>query len=191
MAALSAVEDRLLEEMGAALRTSSGQSLVREVAPLPGPWSLETLRRVLQAAPAVYVLWLGARAQSGSALAVDARWGVYVIASHASGADRRRRGDARQIGAYEMIERIAPRLHGCDVPEHGTVRLERLESLVNDATFQLGASVYQATVAIPFEVPLGTDLAALDDFETLYVTYDLDTSQDAEPEAEDDVTMPQ
>lgn len=192
MAALSTIEDRLLEELREALSNSSGQSLVREVAPLPGPWSLETLRRVLQAAPAVYVLWLGARAEPGNALAVDARWGVYVIASHASGADRRRRGDAQQIGAYEMVERIAPRLHGCDVSEHGTVRLERLESLVNDATFQLGASVYQATVAIPhLEVPLGVSAADLDAFETFHATYDLDTSQDAEPEAEDDVAMPQ
>lgn len=187
----SGIEDYLIGELDQALRDSSGEPLVRQVAPLPGPWSMETLRQVLDRAPAVYLLWLGGRGQGGNQLAVDARWGVYAIANHASGADRRRRGDAQQIGAYEMLERAAPRLHGLDVPDRGGVVVDRLESLVNDATFQLGASVYQATVTIPnLVLPLGATEADFDDFATFHATYDLDTTQDAEPEAEDDVTMP-
>lgn len=53
-------------------------STVRKVDSLPGTWSIDLLRQVLQTAPAVYVAFLGGGAARGGEVAtINARFAAY------------------------------------------------------------------------------------------------------------------
>ena len=182
MGIIAAIEDALLAEIGAALG-----SAVRKTGSLPGGWTLDALQRALQFAPGAYVAFQGAKPGAGQGHH-DGRFTVYAVSKGASESDRRR-GNARVIGAYDMLERLLPRLSVLTVPDIGSIRIAGVENLFRDAMFELGGTVYGINLELPnmpFEYV--ADLASLDDFVTFDARYDLDTTQDGEPLAEDTVT---
>ena len=182
MPILAAIEDALLAEVDAALGNT-----IRRRDSLPGGWTLDTLRRALQFAPGAYVAFQGAKPGARQGYH-DGRFTVYVVSKGASESGRRR-GNARVIGAYDMLERLLPRLSVLTVPDIGSIRIAGIENLFRDAMFDLGGTVYGINLELPnMPFDYAADLASLDDFVTFDARYDLDTTQDGELLAEDTVT---
>ena len=182
MGSIATVEDAILAEVDAALGNT-----IRSRDTLPGGWTMDTLQRALQFAPGVYVAFQGL-AQAQTPGHYDGRFSVYVVVKGAVEADRRR-GNARVIGAYDILELLLPRLDGLTVSGIGTLRVRGVDNLFRDAMFDLGGTVYGINLALgnmPFEYQ--ADMSTLDDFVTFDAVYDLDPAQDGEPAAEDHVT---
>lgn len=174
-------------------RTALGTA-VRKVDSLPGAWSVDLLRQVLQTAPAVYVAFLGGTAanRAGDAATINGRIGVYVCVNHALEAQRRL-GTPQVIGAYDMIERLVPALHNLTVPDICTLRLVSIDNLFGDVTQELGGSVYGIVLEAPNLVfGYTADLATLDSFITFHSEIDSTLADAADnPRAIDNVTLPQ
>ncbi len=182
MGVISTIEDALLTVVGSTLGTT-----VRRKESLPGGWTHDMLSRALQYSPGVYACFQGGRRGVGDGYQTG-RFTVYAVAKGAREAERRR-GNARVIGAYEMLEFLLPVLDGLQVPDIGTMEVTGIDNLFRDAMFDLGGTVYGISLAMG-NMPLDylTDTAALDDFVTFDATYDIDTTQDGEPVAEDQLT---
>ncbi len=182
MGVISTIEDALL----AAVETALG-STVRKKESLPGGWTSDMLTRALQASPGVYAAFQGGRRGAGDGYQ-SGRFTVYVVAKGAREAERRR-GNSRVIGVYEMLELLLPPLDGLAIPDIGTMEVTGIDNLFRDAMFDLGGTVYGIGLTLP-NMPFDylTDTTSLDDFITFDATYDIDTTQDGEPVAEDQVT---
>jgi phage gp37-like protein len=165
-----AIEDHVLALMRTAVSTH-----VRACESLPGPWTEQTLRQTLRSTPGVYLAFDGGPAarSAGDALSIASRWWVYVVTAHASGERARRRGDGLQIGAYELLEVLAPLLHGHVVPDAGAITVDSIDNAFADNTDAVGVAIY----AIGFTLPLGfvfaPELASLDRFETFGAAWDV------------------
>ena len=185
---LGTVEDAIIQAVKNAL-----QGKIRLVDSLPGAWSIDTLKRILQTAPSVYVHFAGGQ-QGGDddEVYLQARFVVYFVSNQASGSKARRRGSAQQIGAYEMMQTAVPSLHGMTVNQVGSLALGQVGVEINEATFDLGATVYSATLNVnKLHWPIPVDSSALADFETYHQDYDLDPDSDDEPVHDDTVSLPQ
>lgn len=197
---ISTCEDALITRIQQLLGTK-----VRMVDSLPGDFDDETLKRLLRSVPGVFVLWTGGPSnQAGALTAIDSAWIVYVITGHASGQAARRRGDAVQAGAYELIETLVPGLNEFDLAGEGSLSLLRVENLYNGAIDKQGVAVYSLTFGQLLTMPATVDPGTLDDFLTFDAQYDIPALEtDAEhqkwldgdyttskPDAEDQVTLP-
>lgn len=167
---LAAVETALLALMRGAVANH-----VRICESLPGVWTEKTFKQVLRVVPAVYLAWDGGPAQrsAGDALSIESRWFVYVVTAHASGEKARRHGDATSIGAYELLELLAPLLHGHVVPDAGAITITGIDNAFADDTDAVGVAIY----AIGFTLPLGfvfaPELTSLASFATFDVSWDV------------------
>lgn len=181
-----AIEDDLVARIKALLGAS-----VREVDSLPGALNdPETLRALARSAPSVYLAFLGGRQRvAGDPDAyLNGVWAVYAVTAHRSGTAARRRGDGREIGAYEILQRVVPVLSGYVVQDHGTLEFQAIENLFSMQFDRQGTTVYAATFRLPMVLARETDLTALADFATYHATHTL--APDA-PVAEDEVQLPQ
>ena len=185
MGAITAVEDYLIARVKA---DALGQKL-RAVESLPGVWDAATLSQVLKSMPGVFISFLGGSGgPSGNhTAALESRWTVYAVTGHASGQAARRRGDGREIGAYEILERLVPLLHGHTIPDYGTLKLTDISNLFTDGADFRGVALYGATFTLPLAFPPVLDASALDDFTTFGAAYDL-APPDGKADAEDQVT---
>lgn len=142
MGVISDVEDHLL-----AVAEAVFGNTVRTKESIPGGWTMDTLTRALQFAPGVYAAFHGF-VSGASADCLDGRFTVYVVNKGASEANRRK-GNARVIGAYEMIELLLPRLSSMTVPEVGSLAVKGVDNLFRDAMFDLGGTVYGINLTLP------------------------------------------
>lgn len=185
--AIATVEDAMIERAKRALGFPSAQ-VVKQVETLPGGWTLDMLRRALQAAPGVYIAFLGGQSTTSGGY-VNARFAVYVV-SKGVHEDERRRGNPREIGAYETAERLVVDLDGLDIADVGTLVLRAVENVFSEAMFELGGTVY----ALTFELPnLAFGMKSIDDLAP-FVTFEADISMaagTAEPAHQILVTLPQ
>ena len=197
-----AIEDALIEVAKATLGNK-----VKAVESLPGPWDEETLKRALRLVPGIYVLFAGCAPDrpGGETTIPKWTWVVYVATGHASGEAARRRGDSQQVGAYELLEVLVPRLHGHTVPGHGTLALVRIENLFRADAERQGVTVYAVTLEMVMGFWLEADPATLDPFETFHGYVDIPPHEtppehrkwlagdqaESRPEAEDNVSLPQ
>lgn len=165
------VEDKLIAEIKAAL-TVGGQLKVRQVESLPGDWDADMLKRLLRLAPGVFVAFMGGPVNAGHAAQLDAQWAVIAITAHASGEAARRRGDSQEIGAYEILETLIPRLHGLKIAAEGTLNIVDVANLYSGQLDKQGVAVYAARFKILMALPLSLDEATLDAFETFDAKYD-------------------
>jgi phage gp37-like protein len=168
--AISAVETHLIERLKAGV---AGTRL--RVDSLPGDWDDDMLRRLYTAAPCVMVAFAGGPVpRRGSTTAtIDSSWLVYVVTSHPSGELARRRGNAQDLGAYEIIARlVVPLLHGHTVPGVGTLELTGIQDLFTGQVEKQGLAVYGCSFALPLTFQLGTD-EALADFATFFAQFDI------------------
>lgn len=158
-----AIEDALLEECKAVLG-----SRVRTVDSLPGDWDDAMLTRLASFVPAVYVAFNGGERQASQGqleARIDGRWSLIVVTGHASGQAARRRGDAVQAGAYELLAVLVPRLHGFTVPNEGTLTFVNIVNLYSGSVDSQGLAVYVATFSVPMTLGNPLDESTLDDFE--------------------------
>jgi phage gp37-like protein len=163
MSVIRQVEDALLAEVDAALADT-----VRVKQTLGGSWTLDALKRALQTSPGVYAAFLGARqvGRNTESSGIDGRFAVYIVAK-ASSDPIRRRGTPHEIGAYDMLERLAPRLGGLTVPGVGSCELTAIENLFRDALFDVGGTVYGLMLTLPrMPLPPALDTTVLDNFAT-------------------------
>ena len=186
MSIIKAVEADILHQISETL-----VNCVSEIKTLPGPWSYDLLKQVLQKAPAVYVSFLGGQGNpDGFDASINARFDVYAVTKHFGNQQSARHGTNRTIGAYEIIETILPRLHGHTIDDVGTLQLRNVDNLFGEAMFELGGIIYAATFSLPnMTFPLNSDLTILSPFEIYNATHQL--ADGLEPSAEDHVELPQ
>jgi hypothetical protein len=101
----------------------------------------------MQFAPGVYVAFQGASGGTGEGY-LNGSFSVYVVTKGVSD-DSRRRGTPRVIGAYDLVNLLAPVLGGMAVEGVGTLHLTGIDNLFRDATFDLGGTVYAIQLALP------------------------------------------
>lgn len=179
---------------------------VRGVQSLPGDWDDDMLKRFLAAVPGVFLAWVGGPAQDlgGDGVQINARWMVYVATGHASGQEARRLGDAQQVGAYDLIEVLAPGLNGHDVPDVGTLGLVSVENLYTGMVDRQGLAVYALVyeMGMPFDPPSDDTLTPFVTFAAQLDVPPHDTAAEhrkwldgdysnTRPDAADTVTVPQ
>lgn len=182
---LADVEDAII----ARCQQVVGQS-VRTVEDLPGRWDEQTLRSAMRQAPGVYVSWSGGRGEGNASQPRAAlRYAIYFVTSHASGERARRRGDSREVGAYELIERVVPAVHGLTVDGVGTLALESVDNLYSSRLEQQGVMVYGASYRLAATFPAPLDVNTLDAFTTYHATHQVGGADD--PDAVDQVDLPQ
>jgi phage gp37-like protein len=201
------VEDQLIAKCTAAL-TVGGQLKVRTVDSLPGDWDADTMKRLLRLAPAVLIAFSGGPVRevgANDAVTIDAQWSVIAVTAHASGEAARRRGDSQQIGAYEILESMIPKLHGETIPDEGSLSLVSIENLYSGEIDKQGLAVYAMRFALPMTLPFALDESTIDPFETFDAKYDIppfageleyaswlaDDFSASNPEARDTVSLPQ
>lgn len=162
--------------------TAAAAQRVRKVESLPSEWDDDMLKRMLQMVPCILVAFAGggAKAQGEVAAVIDSQWIVYAATGHASGQAARRLGDAQQVGAYELVQRvIIPALHQHTVPGVGTLSLVRIDNLFTGSVEKQGLAVYSVAFAMPLAFDVGCDPATLTPFETFDAQYDLPPLGDA------------
>jgi phage gp37-like protein len=198
---ITVVETHLIDTLKAAL---AGTKL--RVQDLPGDWDDDMLRRLLTLAPCVLVSFSGGQVprRGANTASIDGQWVIYVVTSHQSGEQARRRGNAQAIGAYEIVARlIVPQLHGHIVPGVGTLDLTGVQDLFTGTVERQGLAVYACTFMLPMEF----DRVAPDglaDFATFVASLDIPphaphstqtewlagNDTHGAPDARDNVTLP-
>ena len=181
-----ATEDAFIATSNTAL-----QKKVRDMETLPGQMSLRVLQTIAANAPAVYVAYLGGRTSGApqSDAPHTAVFAVYIVVDHA-GSKVRGRGDARQIGAYDIINALVPALNGLTVADVGTVQFKSVENLFSVELDKEGVSIYAAT----FEVPMTFEYLADETSLAGFVTYDAIHSISPDPDvptSQDQITLEQ
>lgn len=188
---LAEIEDNII----AAIKTEFGNTL-RQVDSHPGTWDEETLKQMSLAAPGVLVGFGDADGnESETDVVTNGKWHLYIVTAHANGQKARRRGDGRVIGAYEILERLVPLLHGHNVTDLsagddiGTLNFERG---INRFTFSIdrkGFLVYE--VRYSMRMLLSRDVAAnLEPFITYHADH-LHSDDPNVPISQDEVTLEQ
>lgn len=184
MSRIGTVQDAMLTAARAALA-----STVKSFGTLPGPWTLDDLKRALQAAPGVYVSFTGGTAaKNGSDL--DAGFALFIVVKGAREAARRE-GTLRDIGAYDIIDILCPRLNGLPVADLGSLTLKSVDNLFQAEMFDLGGTVYGLAFTLPnmpFADVTAFTAGTLADFVTYHAEHRLDpTSPD--PDVTDELTL--
>lgn len=158
MGIITSIEDAIQAKATATLG-----NVVKKIDTLPGGWTMETLKRALQVSPGVYVAFHGLK-PSGVDGYFDGRFSVYTVSKGASEAVRRR-GNARVIGAYDMVELLVPVLNVLEVADVGSAEVSGADNLFRDAMFDLGGTVYGINLTMP-NMPFDyePDISGLADF---------------------------
>ncbi|KGE77651.1 phage protein Gp37 [Halomonas salina] len=163
---------------------------VKTVADLPGRWDNKTLRAALRKVPGIYVAWGGAKGEGSSRQPVaHARYVVYVVTGHASGERERRRGNSRQVGAYELLERVVPAVHNLSVDGVGTLAFENLDNLYADHFDNEGVVIYGAAYRLKLMFPAAFDVNDLAPFTLYTATHQVGDEDD--PDTHSRAELPQ
>ena len=142
MTVIRTIEDAIIAEVQGVLGNK-----VREIDSVQGGWTLDMLKRALQMAPSVYVAFLGARRGTSTGY-FDGHFAIYLV-TKAPLELHRRRGSAREIGAYDMIGLLTPPIDGLTVAGVGTLKQKSIDNLFRDAMFDLGGTVYGLMCEMP------------------------------------------
>ena len=144
---IGAAEDWLVAEC-----TRLAGSQFKSIEPGPGDWSDAYLKRLLQAVPAIRVVFEGGEAAQPRAeyAVADTRWAVYVAIGW-RGADRgaRRRGKGAQPGAYRTCELLAGIIHHSVIKDVGQVHYAGIRNLWSGEIDANGLAVYGIGFVIP------------------------------------------
>ncbi|HEY1136574.1 MAG TPA: phage protein Gp37 [Xanthomonadaceae bacterium] len=188
MSRIGDAEDALLNRV----RTRFGTAL-KHVEAIPSSWDAATIKRMYVGTPGVFLSWGVQRGQrsTDSTAELIVLWEFDIVTSHEGKEAPRRRGDARAIGAYEIVERLIPLLHGWTVPNEGSLQIETAENKFSAENERNGLTVYGALFSMPMTMDDGEETPSdLDDFITFHADWDL-APADGQLEAQDHVTLPQ
>jgi len=150
MTTFSAVEDAIIAVANAKLPNK-----LNECRSLPGSWSVELLKQLLQRSPSVYVSFLGGDFDPANPALLNGVFDVYFVQKDADEATRRR-GNSRAIGCYDMMDAVIPFINGLTVPGVGSLRAKSVKNLFAAVLQDLGGSVYAVSFTLP-RMPLGAD----------------------------------
>ncbi|MCA3413825.1 MAG: DUF1834 family protein [Roseomonas sp.] len=179
---IGALEDAIICRLREAF-----QGRVREVDHKPAKFDADELLRILTMAPAIYVAFLGWQRSARLPGSVMTTFGVYLVASNASGERARRRGDEATIGAYEMAVCTAASLDRW-VPEGaaGPIEVQSCENLYASVFEKNGITVYGLVCDVPVQIQddwgvpqidagdaTGAPPSFLDDFITFHADQDI------------------
>jgi phage gp37-like protein len=155
---IGALEDAIICRLREAF-----QGRVREVDHKPAKFDADELLRILTMAPAIYVAFLGWQRSARLPGSVMTTFGVYLVASNASGERARRRGDEATIGAYEMAVVTAATLDRW-VPEGAASQIEvqSCENLYASVFEKNGITVYGLVCDVPVQIQDGWGVPVLD-----------------------------
>lgn len=198
---IAAAEAALLARIRAVLGAT-----VREVESIGNRWDEDTLRRVLLRVPGCWVVFDGGPADRAGEPRLASRWLVYVATGHEGDEERRRLGDTRAIGAYDLLARLVPALHGHVLPDVGTVTVTRVDNLFTGRMEKQGVAVYGIELALPLVFALAVP-DTVTPFETFHADLDIEAHETAaehqkwlaeppdqstsKPDAADTVALPQ
>lgn len=171
---IAAAEDAIV----AAIQKALGQT-VQTVETLPGPWDQDALALAFRKMPGVWVYFDGGN-PGRSRGRLSARFVVYAVTSHASGGRERQRGNSRQIGAYEIVERVVPSLDQQAVAQLGSLRFDGLRVLTPASAQRKGVAVYEMAFGLEMAFPAPRDLADLADFAIYSATHQVGDGPDTE-----------
>jgi phage gp37-like protein len=159
---------------------------LRLVDSLPGALNESVIKAIAATTPAVYVAFLGGRLADP---VWASNWGFYVATGQGNH-KQRRQGEARVLGAYDIIDVLLSYLHKHYVQDVGTLRFDRVQNLFTLPLDKNGVTVYGLTFTLPmpFEEQPGTDTLA--DFATYHAEHSLVPGDD-EPAAIDEITLEQ
>ncbi|WP_338664995.1 phage protein Gp37 [Pararoseomonas sp. SCSIO 73927] len=146
---IAELEDAIIDRLKARFRGT-----LQAIEHRPAKMTAEELARVLTTAPGAFVSFLGWRRRERPEGTATLTFGVYLVASNPASEVARRRGDARTIGAYSMIDVATRALEGF-APDAaaGAAEVTRCENLGGKAIDSAGFSVYGLAVEIPGELP--------------------------------------
>lgn len=149
---------------------------LRTVESLPADWDSDTFKRILRLTPGVFVVYGGGPLRDvGEASQNLARFALVVATTHASGELARRRGDSREIGAYEICENLVAKLHGYKLPMDSTLSAMSIENLFTGELEKQGAAIYSVTFQLPLTFDTtGGDPSTLDEFVTFNGDFDIE-----------------
>ena len=154
---------------------------VQTVEILPGPWDQDALTLAFRKTPGVWVYFDGGQpGKGGRGNRLEGRYLVYAVTSHASGGRERQRGNARQIGAYEIVERVVPTLSGKPVASLGTLLFQGLRVLTPASAQRKGVAVYEMTFHLEMAFPAPRDIGDLADFAIYSATHEVGNGPDTE-----------
>lgn len=173
---LAKVEDAMIERC----QLLVGKQ-VKAIEDLPGNWDDATLKAARRKVPGIYIAWSGGAAVAGRLAGINSRYAVYVVTGQASGERARRRGNGREVGAYEILERVVPGLHGLTVDGVGTLQLERVDNLYSDRVDEQGLVIYGAVFGLAkMMFPAALDASTLADFATFHANHQMPAGPDTE-----------
>lgn len=177
--------------------TPGGARKLNTVDALPDEIGERLVDRFGVHAPAVYVAYLGfTPRQEHGAREVISHWAVMAVTGHAR-EQNRRRGDAQDIGAYEIAETVTVNLQGQSIGGSDAVAIRRLLPVQADILERKRLTVYTLDIDIPLAFDPATDETALDNFVTFHGDWDVQPYEPnpslplADPDAEDIVTLEQ
>ncbi|UXF57490.1 DUF1834 family protein [Chromohalobacter phage YPCBV-1] len=168
----------------AAVQGVLGQT-VQTVETLPGAWDQDALALAFRKMPGVWVYFDGGQSGKGArGNRLNAHFMVYAVTSHASGGRERQRGNGRQIGAYEIVERVVPTLAGQVVGDLGTLMFQGLRVLTPASAQRKGVAVYEMTFHLEMPFPALRDIGDLADFAIYSGTHQVGDGPDTESHLE-------
>lgn len=165
---------------------------LKAVESIEDDWSAETFERVLRATPGLFLVFAGGpRLDTAYGAEIQSRWAWVAVTTHPNNELARRRGDARVIGAYEIIEIVTHLFHEHVVPNAGTMQLVDIDKLFQAPVEKQGATIYGAAFTVPLQLaPADAAPPSLDDFRTFEADYDA-APVDGAIAAHDHVELPQ
>lgn len=198
---LDQIERELLDVISEALGTA-----ITKPQSIGGNWTPDELKRTLSAAPTVRLAYGGGPLDPESSLADHKSEWVYYVVTGGPTEESRRRGGPQTIGAYAMLKRLVPAIHGRTLPEIGTASAYRIDNLFAETGLDAGGAVYAIRFRLPFIFEAGgagAGESGLSEFLVFHADYDLEpfapeqhsnwlgeNHTELAPDAQDTVTKP-
>lgn len=143
---LLAMEKKII----AALKRTLGSS-VRAIDTHPGRWGKDVIEQMLIAVPAVYVGFSGGSYKDMGRDHIASRWHVYALAESLN--------SRRELGAYQLGERVLVCLHDLCVGQQDSLRFKSMKNLFSFAQGKQGYCCYELIFEVPIKLPDSADLA--------------------------------
>jgi hypothetical protein len=166
---------------------------LKHVEAIQSSWDTDTIKRMYLGTPGVFLSWGVQRSQRSTDNTAEliVLWEFDIVTSHEGKESSRRRGDSRAIGAYEIVERLIPLLHGWTVPGEGSLQIETGENKFSAANERNGLTVYGVLFSMPMTMgAVDEEPSDLEPFLRFHADWD-QAPADGQLEAQDRVTLPQ
>jgi phage gp37-like protein len=187
MSRIADTEDAMIARITAVMANT-----VRTVEWAPPDWDEEYIKRVLRALPGVFVIYLGGEnsEQGAASIKLKTAWAIVAATKHVQEAKQRARGDAHEIGCYDILERLIPALDGYSIDDVGSLDFAGWDNDIAMKLDKQALMVQSARFEMLIEIPREIGDDELVPFERFASTYDIGQPEGA-PETGDIVELEQ